>query len=234
MKPFDYIIPDERKSQLRDIFPDMHEGSFINLVKESSDALVQYERSKLYHSQYHEKPSEHLRRFKLFKKHAKALSEWISKESEYQDSMFFGCDFLDQVDNDEAVVVRIANTRTALDQILYHEIVHAENVITNIEDMAKEPRIGPAFFRRELINSLVSCYLHAFGYLPSVYWDESRGNDLSEDCIQGDFIDFVEAILQVADDTDDTVGRHVIYKDCKQVLAERRKDAREWDWKNLL
>jgi len=231
MKHFDYTLPDECRAELRGLFPNLHEGKFINLVWESSRALIQYDQSKDYHSKYYEKPSEHIRQLKVFVKHAKALKAWAEKDSDLHDSVFFGCDFLDSVDNDEPVRVSLANTRTALNSILYNSLNCADNAIEAINDMAKEPRITPAFFRRELIGCLVSGYQHAFGYLPSVYWDESRGSDCSEDCIQGEFIDLVGIILEEAGDM---IGRHSIYSECKRIIAERNKPINEQDWKHLL
>jgi len=231
MKPFDYIVPDDCKKRLRDIFPSMHKGRFENLVWNVSQTLIRYERSKEFHSKFHKKPSEHIRRLNLFKQHAAFLRGWINTETEYQDSMFFGCSFLDSIDNDPANEVRIANTRNALDHILYHELENAERAIEEIKDLAKEPRISEAFFRRELISGLVNGYHGAFGYLPSVYWDESKGTDCSEDCIQGKFIFFVEIVLLEAGDD---IGLHSIFKDCKRVIAEHKKAANERDWDNLL
>ncbi len=231
MRCFDYILPDKCRAKLRKVFPNLHEGKFINLVRQASQALIQYERSKSYHVACHEKPSEHLRRLKLFKKHAKALKEWINKDSELQDSMFFGCDFFDSVDNDEPVIVRIANTRNALDHILYHELDNADNAIEAVKEMAGEPRITPAFFRRELVNALVSSYNVAFGYMPSVYWDESLNQGLSEDCIQGAFIDYVEIIMEEAGES---IGHHTIYQESKHIISERNKPIDEQDWKNFL
>jgi len=231
MRYYDYTLSDECRTKLRKLFNNLHEDVFDDLAWRISQAIIQFDQSKSYHSMYHEKPSEHVRRLKSFKKHANGLKEWISKESEYQDHMFFGCDFLDSVDNDEAVVVRIANTRNALDHILYHELKNADRAIATIEEIAKEPRITPAFFRRELVSDLVSSYESAFRYLPSVYWDDAFNGETSELCPQGKFIDFAEIVLQEAGET---IGRHSIYNDARRVIAEHKKSLQEQDWRHLL